>query len=195
MKDFIARESKITNPDVSQELADRFWSHVNRTNDERSCWEFPTSHDKDGYPYFYLGWKHKRTIRASRFVWLMCKSPIPEGLVTIHRCDNPACVRPSHLLLGTRADNSVDMVSKHRSCIGEKHPNAKLTLEKASAIRTMHKLGTMTIKEIAALFGITYGCAWEVCTGRRWNCTTSSLPKKPALPVLPDNAIKIAITA
>lgn len=87
----------------------RFWSKV-RKSDE--CWiwiagrYFPA-----GYGQFFLD---GRDMRAHRTSWTIVHGPIPDGLWVLHKCDNPPCVRPDHLFLGTRSDNMRDCVSKGR---------------------------------------------------------------------------------
>src|SRR5215469_8759709 len=89
-------------------LPDRFWSKVDRTGD---CWLW-TASKKGEYGGFRVG---NRIRRAHDVVFEVCAGPIPYGLEVCHRCDRPLCVRPSHLFLGTHAQNMADMVRKGRS--------------------------------------------------------------------------------
>ncbi len=73
--------------------------------------------------------------RAHRYSWTLHNGPIPDGLFVCHRCDIRECVNPSHLFLGTCDDNLKDMVRKGRSCVGEKHGRAKLTVADVVSIR------------------------------------------------------------
>lgn len=90
-----------------------FWSHV-RVNERTGCWEWTGGHDKDGYGYFLVRPRLKGLDRTHRVSWVIHFGPIPVGLFVLHRCDNPPCVRPDHLWLGTSADNTADMVAKGR---------------------------------------------------------------------------------
>jgi len=77
------------------------------------CWLWTgTTQGRGAYPDF---WDGKRHVRGHRFAWEQAFGPIPDGLVVMHTCDQPLCVRPVHLRLGTQADNLRDMATKGRS--------------------------------------------------------------------------------
>lgn len=92
--------------------ASRFWSKVDRRAD--GCWTWTSQRDASGYGLFWIG---GRTRRAHRIAFLLGGGTLTEGFCVLHRCDNPPCVRPDHLFLGTQRDNLRDAVRK-----GRRHP-------------------------------------------------------------------------
>lgn len=93
-----------------------FWARVDRSNGGGdACWEWRGTRDQDGYGLKGLRRAGKRKIvKAHRMMWELTVSSVPDGLFVCHKCDNPGCVRPEHLFLGTAKDNAADMQSKGR---------------------------------------------------------------------------------
>ncbi len=149
---------------VAASPSERFWDRVSKR--PSGCWEWTKGRNHKGYGCFHPG--SGLTIMPHRFSWELHFGPIPDGLHVLHHCDNPPCVRPSHLFLGTSHDNHLDMVAKGRSSAGERHSNAKLTASQVATMRAKHASGGITAKRLASEYGISYSHARGILKGVSW---------------------------
>ena len=134
-----------------------------------ACWEWTETRTSAGYGSF--GWKGK-TVLAHRFAYETRYGDIPDGMHVCHACDNPSCVNPRHLWLGTPADNMRDMSSKGRAnggrIIGESSRFAKLTEADVREIRRLHDNGEFTNRAIAKMFGVTAANVGMIVKRKTW---------------------------
>lgn len=151
----------------------RFWPKVMKALDWEACWPWTAARKKSdptrGYGNFKL--KSHVTVGAHRVAYALYYGRSPGPLLVCHHCDNPICVNPSHLFLGTVQDNSDDMVAKGRTVIrdqaGDKNGAAKLTAENVEQIRARILRGE-TNTAIAVVFGVTHQAISRIRRGRSW---------------------------
>ena len=124
------------------------------------CWIWMASCYSGRYGVLSVGMKNKRAHRVS---WETFKGPIPEGMKVLHQCDIPCCINPSHLFIGTDADNMKDRDAKERQCKGADHPHSKLTPE--SAKRLLEFRRTHSLSETGKMFGVTRQRVWQLERG------------------------------
>lgn len=134
------------------------------------CWLWTGSYMQQGYGVFYSKWTGEKVATlAHRASWELHSGAIPEGMCVCHRCDNPACVNPDHLFLGTNQDNVDDKVKKGRQSRlpGERNPKAKLTEGEVSSIRLSLAAGADTV-DLALRYGVTLGTIHHIAKRLTW---------------------------
>lgn len=149
-----------------EQFRERFWSKVNIAGPDE-CWEWLAHRKRSGYGQFTVRKGYFQT--ASR-VSLALEQLVPAGTHVCHRCDNPPCVNPAHLFVGTPTENALDSVAKGRavSARGVEHPSAKLTEDDVRFIRsTSLRKGTLT--QLARRYGISASSVRKVIDGRTWS--------------------------
>lgn len=147
-------------------VEERFWSKVAVVED--GCWPWMAGRVPAGYGSMRVKVDGKHTHRsASRISWLIHYGPILDGLGVLHKCDNPICVRPDHLFLGTPADNHADKAAKGRSTRGVKNPMAKLNEDAVRKIRRLKGEGWVQ-RRIAEHVGVSYATVSMVLQGDLW---------------------------
>jgi hypothetical protein len=155
--------------DDSDQLFGRFWSKV-RIGD--GCWLWSAFVAPSGYGMFGLGSRRDGSARvhpAHRVAYALAVGPVPAGQVVAHRCDNRACVRPSHLFLGTQSENMRDMAAKGRSGAlrGSDNPQSRLTERDVASIRRAARRGAVQ-RRLAERHGVSESTVSLIIKRRGW---------------------------
>jgi hypothetical protein len=154
-------------------LRDRFDRHVVRTE---GCWKWTGAKMPNGYGKFGMpkGTSHRKPWMAKlahRIAYEIANGEIPEGLQVLHHCDNPACVKPAHLFVGTQKENIADMYSKGRESgcgvRGESNPSARFEAKDAALMRLLADCGVKQHRLIP-LFGVTRSTVSRVALRKSW---------------------------
>lgn len=140
---------------------DYFFKNLQKTD---HCWIWKGSLNYYGYGRMRI--KEFEGVQAHRYSYELHKGKIKKGLCVCHTCDNRKCVNPEHLWLGTKYQNSMDMVSKGRTKKGKDHKNSKLSEEEVLQIRELKK--TKGYKKIAKMFGVAPSCIQSITNRKTW---------------------------
>lgn len=151
---------------VRKSAESRFWQKVSFGD---GCWEWQASLSTHGYGQFNIGVK---LYGAHRVAYALKNGPIPDGAQILHRCDNPACVRPSHLFPGDHRSNMRDMAAKGRSTRGERNPSAKLSLDQVREIRERLEFSRRGAQKLlASEFGVAPRTISAIAARKLWKDT------------------------
>ena len=141
---------------------ENFWGKVAKSD---GCWLWTGVTLNFGHGW--LTYAGKKWV-ASRFSWFLANGPIPDGQCVLHRCDVPACVRPSHLFLGTQTDNMQDRAAKGHYPKGETHQWAKLSEDDVRFIRKRYAEGGISQPELGRMFGVTHKAIGLIIHRKNW---------------------------
>lgn len=166
---------------MMRSLKEKFWEKVKKTD---VCWLWCGNKNSQGYGRFHP--HRKKAYRSHRMAWVLTNGDIPNGLCVLHNCpggDNPACVNPSHLWLGTIGDNNRDRDIKGRAACGNKNgarlyperltrgenqSSAKLTSEDVWHARDLRSCWGLSHQAIARKLGVSKSTIRLLLTGKTW---------------------------
>lgn len=135
-----------------------------RTKTGPECWEFTGCKNDGGYGY--IGIKGKNAY-AHRVAYELAFGPIPPGKFVLHKCDNPSCVRPDHLFLGTQLENRQDCVRKGRTARGESVNTSKLSEDDVREIRRRAGDGE-SFRQLGLAYSVTHSTIARIAQRKSW---------------------------
>lgn len=143
---------------LSQKQLNKFWRNVEQK--ETGCWEWMGAKTKNGYGHMNIFYKNQY---AHRISYEIKYGEIPVGMVACHKCDNPACVNPDHIFIGTQKDNIQDMIKKGRN---EIVGNMKYPFSKIIEIRDKYNNGEKNYSKLGRIFGISKQYIWFIINNK-----------------------------
>ncbi len=147
-------------------LVDRFFGFLGK-KEPTGCIPWTGKRNRRGYGQI-SGDNGRKSLVASRVSYELFVGPIPDDLFVLHRCDNPPCVNPVHLFLGTCQDNKDDSIRKNRHVHGATQWKAKLNDDLVREIRTKYAAGGYTYKSLAKEYGVSAGSIAFIIRGVTW---------------------------
>lgn len=146
---------------IDKEFEDRFWQRVNKIGD---CWLWTGGLNFKGYGNFSARRNGQMFWKAHRYSWALHNEKIPKDMMVLHSCDNPWCVNPEHLSLGTSDDNIRQRNERGRTAHGRNTRHVKLQPEDVIHIRISDK----THSELAREYDVNPSTIAMARTGQKW---------------------------
>ncbi len=143
-----------------------FWPKADRSG---GCWLWKGKRNRRGYGVVSV---NNRSRAAHRVAYEFAHGPIPPGLSVLHRCDNPACIRPEHLFAGTHHDNMRDMREKGRALCGKANAATRLTVDQVREIRRRYATGSIGTRLLAREYGVGRSTIQGIVSGKTWQHVT-----------------------
>jgi len=142
------------------------WGRIDKKSEDE-CWEWVGGKDTYGYGIIMID---QVSWRSHRVVYTLTYNTIPDKLCVLHSCDNPACCNPKHLWLGTKQDNSIDMVKKGRHCDvrGIKHGRCKLLERDVLEIRRLYSSGNYSKTELSKKYNVGRTQITRIINNESW---------------------------
>ncbi|MCE5310429.1 MAG: HNH endonuclease [Acidobacteriales bacterium] len=175
---------------ITKDKASAFWQKIDKDGpmpDQSNphyiglnrCWIWTGRTNHNGYGRISVSFDGKRIMaRTHRISWEIHHGKIPDGMLVLHRCDNPACANPDHLFLGSHQDNQNDCTIKNRKNgrRGKRRPYGPrdftvprvLTQNQVDEIRAMRRNLKVSCSEIAKIYGVSRAMVWLIVTGKAW---------------------------
>ncbi|KKP77809.1 MAG: hypothetical protein UR73_C0010G0003 [candidate division WS6 bacterium GW2011_GWF1_35_23] len=163
----------IINKDI-ENFKIRFWKLVDlKDKSDSDCWNWLSIKDKDGYGKIKIRIEKGKFKRfgAHRISYMIHNGKIEGDLCVLHSCDNPTCVNPNHLRLGTHQDNARDKKIRNRQPHpkGILHGGAKINVNDVIRIRSLYKNKNIKLISIAEEFNLTISTITNIATGKDWS--------------------------
>ncbi len=152
---------------TKRNLTERFFEKV-AVSGKRECWLWTGWRDKFGYGKLRVYGAGAHMAVASRISWEIHTGKSPGSKCVLHKCDNPQCVNPNHLFLGTRTENNLDMFRKKRNARLEKNGRALLNRAQVRDIRKAYAAKTTTYGKLSKTYSVSLSTIKRIVNNETW---------------------------
>lgn len=156
-------------PEQLDRIHARLWSKADCSGGAKSCWNWQRGHDGNGRGQINIKGKW---LRAARVAYELTHGNLPSGMLVCHECDNPRCINPAHLFLGSPAVNNSDRSQKGRTRNGDRrgegNGNNKLNAAQVQEIRWKHATGAYTLKQLGKEYNVHFDLISKIVKHRIW---------------------------